>query len=246
MHHCSGLGPPHSDSNNWTWLIYASLQEQGHLPILGFLTWIHRGFGGRENTREHNPHSLEAFLGKVLGQSLSKWLLCGSPGGSLKMQAPGHLSGESCSQSGLEAGDLHFNTQMLLMHTGLEELLLHVMIKALWKAKKQDHQWWIFTKGGRKGDIKLVGCSLGELLWEALGRQRPAWGHSPWLLGKAPKEEFLKDSYFSQDCTRGRPWGRDLQVSRLIGSWFQDALVGEWGHEMAKGEKSAQGQRGAG
>lgn len=47
------------------------------------------------------------------------------------MQAPGHLSGESCSQSGLEAGDLHFNTQMLLMHTGLEELLLHVMIKAL-------------------------------------------------------------------------------------------------------------------
>lgn len=46
-------------------------------------------------------------------------------------------------------------------------------------------------KRSRKGDIELMGYTLGELPWEALGRQGPAWGHLHIRLGEVPKEEFL-------------------------------------------------------
>ena len=130
---------------------------------------------------------------------------------------------------------LHFNTQMILMHTELKELTFHMIINALCKANSRTVNDGFSWKGVGREILSLRGCSLGDLPWEAVGRQGAAWEHPSRLLGKVPKEEFL-----------GKPWDRDLRVSGLIGSWFQGALVGEWGHGTAKGKKPAQGHEWAG
>lgn len=173
-----GLGLPHSDSNNWTWPIYTSFQEQGGMAIPGFLTWIHRSCGGRENTKEHDPPSLEVQPWGGMDHLGCLWR-CKHPGTTLQRVW--------FTESGLAPWSLRFNTQLTVMCTELKELAIRMIINALWKTKSRIVHDWVSWKGVLN-------------LWGAPLENCPG---KPWA-GRGQPEDTCADAW--ERCQRGDFW----------------------------------------